>query len=84
MMVALEHARAIVTTRGLFTEALWEQSEAVALVEAGDPSAFASAVGKLLEDPMRRCRYASAAMALYAKHFDVSHTIEALRGAECA
>lgn len=84
MMAALAHAQAIVTTRGLFTESLWEQSGAVALVEASDSSAFAFAVGKLLEDPVQRCRYASAAAALYANRFDVSHTIEALRGAACA
>jgi hypothetical protein len=84
MMAALAHAQAIVTTRGLFTESLWEQSGAVALVEASDSSAFAFVVGKLLEDPVQRCRYASAAAALYANRFDVSHTIEALRGSACA
>ncbi len=84
MMAALEHARAIVTTRGLFTEPLWEQSGAVAMVEAGDSSAFAAAVGTLREDLVRRRHYASAAKALYANRFDVRHTIEALRGAACA
>ena len=43
MMAALEHARAIVTTRGLFTESLWEQSGAVLLAHAGDSRAFARA-----------------------------------------
>lgn len=84
MMAALEHARPIVTTRGLFTEPLWERSGAVAMVEAGDSSAFASAVSELLKDSELRRRYASAAKALYANRFDVSHTIKALRGAECA
>jgi glycosyltransferase involved in cell wall biosynthesis len=84
MMAALEHARAIVTTRGPFTEPLWERSGAVAMVEAGDSSAFASVVGELLEDRRGRCHYASAAKALYANCFDVSHTIKALRGAACA
>ena len=83
MMAALEHARAIVTTRGLFTEPLWEQSGAVVLVQAGDSGAFASAVSELIEDPIQRRRYASAAKALYANRFDLSHTIEALRAPAC-
>lgn len=84
MMAVLEHARAIVTTKGLFTESLWEQSGAVLLVETGDSSAFAAVVGKLLEDPVRRRRYASAAETLYANRFDVRHTIEGLRASGCA
>ena len=84
MMAALEHSRPIVTTRGQFTEPLWEQSDAVAMVEAGDAGVLASAVGELLDDPRRRCHYASAGKALYANRFDVSHTIKALRGGACA
>jgi len=84
MMAALEHARAIVTTRGLFTESLWEQSGAVLLAQAGDSRAFASAVGDLLGDRVRRRHSASAAKALYASRFDVRHTVESLRGSACA
>lgn len=83
MMAALAHARAIATTSGLFTEPLWEQSGAVVMIDAGDTRAFVSAVSELLEDPPRRCRYASAAKSLYANRFDVRHTVEALRGAAC-
>ena len=83
MMAALEHARAIVTTRGSFTEPLWEQSGAVVLAQAGDSRAFASAVSELIDDAIQRCRYASAAKALYANRFDLSHTIEALRTPAC-
>jgi glycosyltransferase involved in cell wall biosynthesis len=84
MMAALEHARAIVTTQGLLTEPLWRQSRAVALVPAADLSAFASAVGELIGDYNRRCRYGSAAKALYASRFELRHTIEALRDSPCA
>jgi hypothetical protein len=63
---------------------LWEQSDAVAMVEAGAAGALASAVGELLDDSARRCHYASAAKALYANRFDLSHTIRALRGVACA
>ena len=84
MMAALAHARAIVTTSGLFTEPLWARSGALVMVEAGDTCAFVSAIKGLLEDPQRRCRYGNAAKALYANSFDVRHTIAALRGAACA
>jgi glycosyltransferase involved in cell wall biosynthesis len=84
MMAALEHARAIVTTQGLATEPLWQQSGAVALVPAADSSAFASAVGELIGDHTRRRRYETAAKALYASRFELCHTIEALRASVCA
>ena len=84
VMAALDHARATVTTDGLFTEPLWRQSEAVALVEADDAGAFASAVTELVADDARRRRYASTAKALYANRFDLRHTIEALRAPACA
>jgi hypothetical protein len=84
IMAALAHARAVVTSRGLFTESLWEQSGAVALVEVGDTGAFASAVAELSQDPSARRRYASAARVLYVDRFDSIHTIEALRSAKCA
>ncbi len=79
VMAALNHARAIVTTKGSFTEPLWEQSGAVILVEPGDIGAFASAVRELSEHAFRRYRYANAAKALYANRFDLSHTIRILR-----
>lgn len=50
MMAALAHARAIVTTRGAFTEPLWQQSGAVVLVPEGDFDGFASAVSELIVD----------------------------------
>lgn len=83
IMAALDHARAIVTNAGSFTEPLWEQSGAVVLVRAGDTAGFASAVHGLSHDPIRRCRYATAAKALYAERFDSRHTIEALRAPAC-
>ena len=83
MMAALEHARAIVTTIGLFTEPLWQQSDAVSMVRTDDADAFASAVGELIGNATLRERYAMAAKKLYASRFDLSHTIEALRTSAC-
>jgi glycosyltransferase involved in cell wall biosynthesis len=83
MMAALIHARAIVTTLGLLSEPLWQQSEAVALAPAGDSVTFASLVSKLLADGDRRRHYRVAAKALYGSRFDRRHTIEALRSSVC-
>jgi glycosyltransferase involved in cell wall biosynthesis len=84
MMAALDHARAIVTTAGAFTEPLWKQSGATAMVPAEDSAAFAAAVIELSADTGRRSRYGAAAKALYLSRFDVRHTIEALRAPSCA
>ena len=84
MMAALDHARAIVTTAGAFTEPLWKQSGATAMVPAEDSAAFADAVIELSADTGRRSRYGAAAKDLYLSRFDVRHTIEALRAPACA
>ncbi|MBI3759024.1 MAG: glycosyltransferase [Deltaproteobacteria bacterium] len=83
MMAALEHTRATVTTAGPFTEPLWQQSDAVSMVRTGDANAFAAAVVALVGNPTLRERYANAAKALFASHFDLSHTIEVLRTSAC-
>ncbi len=82
-MAALAHARAIVTTRGPFTEPLWERARAVALVPVEDFAAFAAATVDLSANADRRRRLALDGKALYAKCFDVRHTIEALRTPVC-
>jgi glycosyltransferase involved in cell wall biosynthesis len=84
MMAALNHACAVVTTQGPFTEPLWQQSGAVAVAPHGDSIAFASIVCELIGNEDRRRRYGIAAKSLYASRFDLRYTIEALRASVCA
>ena len=78
-MAALAHGRPIVTTSGWLTEALWEDTGAVALVAAAPPDAIARATAALLDDESARCALSSRARTTYVERFDVVHTIRALR-----
>ena len=78
-MAALAHGRAMVTTRGEFTEPVWLVDHPVRAVAAGDPAVFAKAVLETLRDGSERCRLEIAARRLYTDHFDLAHTISALR-----
>ena len=79
MMAALAHHRPVVTTSGVFTEALWRQSGAVALVDIHDVAAMRRALTQLMDNAGERSRLQAAAGALYAQRFDIAHTIIALR-----
>ena len=79
IMAALAHGRPVVTTSGIFTEALWKQSGAVALVDSGDIGAMRAALTHLMDDAGERARLGAAAGAVYAQRFDIAHTIAALR-----
>ena len=79
LMAALAHRRPVITTSGLFTEPLWWQSGAVALVEPGDAAAMGAALAHLMDDAGERARLGAAAGVLYAQRFDIAHTITALR-----
>ena len=79
VMVALSHARPVVTTRGSLTEPLWASSDAVVLVPAGDPAALAAETARLIAEPSRWVPLSAGAEAMYAERFDLSHTISALR-----
>ncbi len=80
LMAALAHHRAVLTTSGVSTEPLWEQSGAVALVDTDDAVAMSTALAHLMDDSDERVRLGAAAGAIYAQRFDISHTIAALRG----
>ena len=79
-MAALSHGLPIVTTAGRLTELLWASSGAVALADPVDVGAMVQHVDLLLTDPGRRRRTSIAAKVLYDEHFDVRHTVAAVRG----
>lgn len=81
VVAGLSHGRPIVTTAGENTEPVWPASGAVALAPAGDPSAAVERVEELLESAAGRERLGLAARELYRSHFDLRHTIAALRSA---
>jgi glycosyltransferase involved in cell wall biosynthesis len=80
-MAGLSHGRPVVTTRGEATEALWSESGAVAMAEAGDAAEFAKVAGMMLGGEARREYLAEAGRRLYQQQFDLRHTIAALRHA---
>ena len=80
-MAALSHGRPLVTTEGLLTEDIWRKSDAVSLVRAGDVPGFIGAVEALLAREEERSEKGLRAKRFYLDHFDVRHTIAALRAA---
>jgi len=74
----LAHGRAIVTTSGIATEHLWNDSGAVAMAPADDPGALRGIVSQMLSSHELRHSYACGAPELYDKRFALRHTIAAL------
>jgi hypothetical protein len=58
---------------------LWEESDAVALVPAGDIAALVKTTEVLILDDTERRRLSGAAKALYDERFAARRTIGALR-----
>jgi glycosyl transferase family 1 len=74
----LAHGRAIVTTNGVATEQLWNDSEAVATAPVDNHERLRkAAVQTTLDDEVRQ-RLQRAALALYHERFALPHTIAAL------
>jgi glycosyltransferase involved in cell wall biosynthesis len=78
-MLALAHSRALVTTTGPLSEPLWARSGAVALAAEGDTRGLAEATLALANDCAARRALAGKGNELYARKFDLHHTICALR-----
>jgi glycosyltransferase involved in cell wall biosynthesis len=81
VMSALASGCPIVSTRGRWTEPVWEAAAAVALAPAGDPAALVDAIERLLADPAERQRLGRAGLALYRDRFDRQVVVSALRSA---
>lgn len=81
-MAGLAHGKPVVTTTGELTEPLWSQTDAAAVVPAGDTKGFVSCVQRLSQDADERRRMGGAARNLYQERFDISHVVAALRQAE--
>jgi hypothetical protein len=82
-MAVLSHGRAMVTTSGDLTEPLWNQSRAVAIAGADDSAGLSRLVEGLICNTKARQHLGDAGRRLYGEHFDISHTIAALRGVRC-
>lgn len=80
-MAALVHRRALLTTETHVTEPLWRAENAVALVPASAIDALGRALARLIDDADQRGRLAAAGADLYARRFDLAHTIAALLSA---
>ncbi len=78
IMVGLCHGKAIVTTVGPSSEAVWTSSGAVATAAVGDTPGFVNLVEKLACDAGERARLGQAARELYQARFDIAKTIAEL------
>jgi glycosyltransferase involved in cell wall biosynthesis len=81
LMAALRLGRPVITTSGFRTEDIWRKSEAVELVNGDDPRLLTQRTIALLRDAPRRAELAVRAKRFYDEHFDLRHTIGALRRA---
>ena len=81
VMAGLHNARAVVTTRGHLTEAVWADTGAVALAPARDAESFVATALTLLSEDGERAALAARGEKVYRERFALDHTIRALRGA---
>jgi glycosyltransferase involved in cell wall biosynthesis len=71
----------VVTTIGRLTEQLWQETGGVSLVRVDEPHRIGEEVLRLLGDDDARRTLADRGREIYARHFDLRHTIDALRHA---
>jgi glycosyltransferase involved in cell wall biosynthesis len=81
LLAPLAHGVPLVTTSGPSTEALWHESDAVALAPAQDLEAFVAEARCLLSDQSARRRASQAGRSLYQKYFAIERIAEALQSA---
>lgn len=68
-----------ITTLGPLTEDLWAEAGAVYFVPPNDVAAMLATVDAALRDPAGRRSVGERGRELYRTHFDVAHTVRALR-----
>ncbi len=83
LMAALAHGLPVVTTVGRLSEPFWTESNAAALVPAGDLAAVARLVSELAHQPERRQKFGEHARATYDARFSLPHVVEILRAGTC-
>jgi glycosyltransferase involved in cell wall biosynthesis len=71
----------VVTTRGHLTEPLWAETGCVALVSVDEPHVLGDEALRLLSNDRKRRDLAARGRDIYARRFDLQHTIGALRRA---
>ena len=81
LMAALVNGRAVVTTTGPLSEPVWSEG-AVAAVPVGDPSAFADAVIRCLDDGNHRAALERDGIRLYNERFTMERTVDVLLAKE--
>ncbi len=79
-MAALANGRPLLTTSGHSTETFWQHCNQLALAPADDSSALAAKTNQLLDNPAERARMALQGRKLYETLFDVSVSVDVLRG----
>jgi hypothetical protein len=81
VMAGLINARPVLTTTGHLTEAVWAETQAVAMVAAGDIPALVASAQALLAGGAARAALAARGENTYRARFSIERTIGALRGA---
>ncbi len=79
-MAVLANGRPLLATRGHSTETFWQHCNQLALVPADDSSALAARANQLLDSPAERAQMAIEGRILYETLFDVSVSVDVLRG----
>lgn len=78
LLRTLASGAAVITTTGLRTEPIWQETGAVALVPAANPCALGATAAALLDDPAARERLSDAARRTYEASFSPAALIRAL------
>lgn len=79
LMTAFQHGVAVVGTNGESTGPSLRQAGIAEIVPATDPTAFAAATARLMQNPGRRISLGTAAHAYYQKHLDWPVVMRRLR-----